>query len=500
MFELNVDGIFTNQLYVAASVVLLVLSTTLVAVFIYQVSRFLIPVNALDFLSKYQKLEIITDYFQMSSAQRPMQPFRLMTFGKEEGETLSVEQEETRDKEIEKNYKADLKKYEADKIKIKKIENPLFPLEAYLTRAIQRGNLTTVVNTLKTFEGLIANLISIKKFTNKDSVIQYYRTVLENANELAQSVGLQSISLELLNSSSRMADILVERKHFYSLSTLLDYWQSVANESMTSNPILFKRAISIIGEVGASTIRKEEATWGELRDFMDNVCRSLGWLGEQLLGRGKPEKRALMHNDYETEFSVLMNAILGIGWDLRSKRADVYPLIYFDSLYVISKKLAPYVDTEAEYEDDNGNSLFSLMYELFTFGEAAVNVGNVNGASLAILRLEEHIKIAESVSNRQYKQNVLEEVFRLGALAAGKELKGVANFLRTRDAENLDDIVIGILQKYIGEHDLEHEAHEILIKSSTNENWEKINDFLIKSSEQLGTSFGMNLTKKDLGE
>ncbi len=496
-FDFNVNNIFLSQTYIAVSVALLVASATLVAFFIYRVSRYLVPVNALSFLRKYQKADVIIGYFQKSGAKRPTQPFKVMTFIEEEKEVLNITQEEERDVTEEKKYKAELKKYETDKIKLNKTENPLFPLEAYLTRAIQRGNLTTVVNTLKTFEGIITDLLSNHKLVESDSLIQYYRNVLENANELAQSIGLQSMSLELLSSSSRMADMLLEKKKFSSLSIMLDYWQTIAKEYMMSSPVIFKRTVSIIGEVAENTLRNKKLKWDEFEAYMDNVCRALGWLGEELLKRGKPEKKALMLNDYETELGVLMNAVMGIGWDFHTKRADAYPLIFFDSLYVISKKLAPYIETEDEYDDESGNHLFSLMYELYSFGEAAIRAGNVNGASLALLRLEDHIKIAESIGNTKHKQYVLEQIFRLGALAAGEELKGVANFLHTREGGNLDDIAIGLLQKFKGDHDLENEAHEILIKSSTNENWEKIHNFLVKASKKVGTSFGMNLTKQE---
>lgn len=154
--------------------------------------------------------------------------------------------------------------------------------------------------------------------------------------------------------------------------------------------------------------------------------RGLGWLGERLLDASAPEKSELMLNDNATQFNAIMNAVLNIGYEMNSHRSDVYPLIYFDCLHVIANKLAQYVDTAKEY---NGNSLFSLMYDVFSFGEAAVFKGSVRGVSLAVLRLEEHIRIADENSNEKHKQNVLESMFRLGGIAFGESLKGSADFL-----------------------------------------------------------------------
>lgn len=53
------------------------------------------------------------------------------------------------------------------------------------------------------------------------------------------------------------------------------------------------------------------------------------------------------------------------------------------------------------------------------------------------------------------------------------------------------------IAKHIGIHSLDHEAHEILIKESTNNNFELVRKYLYKSSLALGTSFGMNLKDDD---
>lgn len=496
-FRLN--EVFANQWYVFMVILALIISAILVIIFIYSVSRLLIPVNALIYLKKSSRSNLLTGYFKMSGAQKPIRPLHPISFlldPEESGDEIGDDGQNVREKEYQasiKRHEAELKKYDADKLKFAKLENPLFPLETYLIRSIQRSNLTIVRNTLKTFEEIISELASIDDFQELSALIEYYKSVLENAHEVAQATGLQSVSLELLNSSSRVSDLLTKKKHFGSLNILEGYWRTQASDSLNTNPTVFKRAINIIGEAGKMALKDEKNTWEDIQDFSDNIMRGLGWLSERLLDSGAPEKRELMLNDNETQFNALMNAVLNLGWEMNTHRANEYPLIYFDCLYVIAKKLAPYCNTELEYDGDNGNSLFSLMHDVFTFGEAAIRCGNINGASLAVLRLEEHCKIADESDNAKHKKYALESMFRLGSVAASAQLKGVSDFLG-HDGQNLDDIAIARVAKNKGSIDLDGEAHEILVKMSTNENYKHVSAYLKKASRKFNSDFGMNLS------
>ena len=495
--DLNFNGLLTSPTYVLMSVFVLLAAAIFVVMFIYQVSKLLIPVNALGYLKKSNRNKLIASFFNKTGAVQPMRPYKFSFLSEEKlkGEKSS-EEEEKEEKELLKEYEASLKTYEADKKKLTKMENPLFPIETYLTRAIQRSNLTIVTNTLKTFEGLIKELAADSGFVELNALIDYYKTVLENAHELAQANGLQSVSLELLESSSRVTDILVENKRFDSLLAVESYWRALASETLNKSPAIFKRSVSLLGELARTILRDESLMWKDIQVLAENIMRGLGWLGERLLDAGAPEKSELMLNDNETQFNALMNAVLNLGYEMYSHRADVNPLIFFDCLYVIVNKLAPYVDTENEYDGDNGNSLFSLMYDVFSFGEAAAHKGNVHGVSLSVLKLEEHIRIADKNKNTKHRQNVLESMFSLGSIAAGAKLESVSSFLGGRN-QNIDDIVIERIAKHLGTNNLDHEAHEILIKTSTNDNIEVVRQYLYRASQVFGTSFGMNLTDEE---
>lgn len=492
--DLYVNGVFVSHWYIGTSVILFTLATVSVVVFIYRVSQYLIPVNAIAFLKENQGTDSVTDYFQRGSVTKPLPPLRL-TF------SILGDEEPTdgmSDDELRKKYEKDLKRYENDQDKLSKMENPLFPLEAYLTRSIRDGNVTISRKTLEALEEIIKIAVSNKKFKGAQSLVAYYKSVLENADELARSVGLRSVSVELLKSSSRVSDILIDHGNYAQVNILFEYWQALASEMLGGDSTIFKSCVGVMSETSRTLLRAKKATWEDVGDVIDNISRSLGWLGERLLEK-PPERRALMNNnDYSTDFDQVMNAVLETGWGIRSDRPETYPLIHFDSLYVIANKLANYVSDE-EYNSDNGNSLFSLLYDVYTCGESAVISGNTDGACLALLRLEEHIKIADKYNLKQHKQSALEQILRLGALAASHELKGLAHFMISRDAKDLSGAAMNVLSKQAAGYNLDHEASEILIKLVTGGgNYKKVKKYLADTGTALGTNFGMNLT--DTGE
>lgn len=485
--NLGIDQIFAGHVYVALAVSLFLIATTGVIAFIYQASQYLIPANAIAFLKDSQKDESVASFFQIKSTTKPVHPIRFSFLLDEEAEgSVSDEAKEAK-------YSKDLKKYEKDKTKLEKMENPLFPLEAYLTHSIRDGNITITRKALRALEECIVSNVADTKFHGAYALIYYYKTVLQNADELARSIGLRSVSQELLESSSRVSEELITNKRYAEVNILFEYWQSLTGEMLGKDSPLFRQGVGIIGSTGRTLLKTKEASWEQIRDIVDNISRTLGWLGENLL-KQPPERRALMINsNYSTEFDEIMNAVLEVGWGIRNDRPETYPLIHFDSIFVIANKLAPYV-TDDEYNNDDGNSLFSLAYDMYSCGESAVEANNMRGACLALLRLEQQCKIAEENGLRRYKQNILDAILRLGALAAGKELEGIADFLVTRGVSNLSEASIESLKKHAEGYDLSSEAHEVTVKLAVGgDNYDKVKQYLSKAGHALGTDFGINL-------
>jgi hypothetical protein len=295
--------------------------------------------------------------------------------------------------------------------------------------------------------------------------------------------------VETVDSSDRVASKLIEAAQIATLNPLVDFWRYSADIHQGTSPNVCKRIMATMRGCGEMLLSDEDLESKDIEDTFDNIDRSLGWLGERILAKGEPERATLMSSEYETEFSSLLNALLGIGWSLSSKRPDYYPLIHFDSLYAIAKNLAPFA-IHPEDGRDNQNTLFSLMYELRTFAESALRENNQRGAALALIRFKEHLTIASENGLQKQAKSCLAEVMDVGALAASYGATDKVDFLGN---QTIEDHAIKLLVENIGSHDLSSDASELVIKSPPGGDYKAVMSFLKKAGMALGTDFGLNL-------
>ena len=93
----------------------------------------------------------------------------------------------------------------------------------------------------------------------------------------------------------------------------------------------------------------------------------MGWLGEQLLIEETPAKKPLMMDyEYVTNYDSLLECLYSIGSELEEKEKDGYPLIFFDAVQVVIRKIIEVYD---EYEDVNkfDDDIFSLTHIFYSY-------------------------------------------------------------------------------------------------------------------------------------
>lgn len=446
-------------------------------------SKYLIPTNAIEFLRRNTRPDDLKQYFEDKYLEKPMPVF---TFAFNRPDPNVAEKTE---EELQKEYDKKLKDYEIRKSRVKEVENPLLPMENYLMQAVRKDDLQATQSALETFESIVFAVIESKANISAD-VIRYVTVVYSNVFELAETHGMQSISLSTLDTMEKLSLKLIESKKFYEVNPLLDLWRTTADKNLSSQPMIYIKIMNsyrYVGEACPEHLRDEKA-----KNLLDNVDRCLGWLGERMLTKGEPERSMMMQMDYETEFNALYNAVYGVGDAIERHAPDFYPLIHFDCLYVIAKSLAPYC-SENDNESDNSNSLFSLMYGLKTFAERAIDHKNVSGASLALLRLKEQYQIAKDNKLSKQMNHCLIEIMDIGAYAAGRKLKGTAQFMHEK---SLADAAIKILSERALPGELDHEAMEIIIKQPPSSDSDEIDKYLRSLGKALNTTFGLNLDRE----
>ena len=488
-FDAHSDELTQSEWFAVVNLLLIIMTFVGVAWTVIQETKFLIPSNALDFLGQKTMPDAIKAYFEDAYLPAPTPPIQMKYLSA----MANDEDDERSDEEIDAEYEQKLADYNSRKAKIAKKENPLLPLESYLLQAVRRDDLQASQLSFKALEKVVIDVAKSKYDKILYELVKYYSTIIGNCIELAGAHGLQSVLLEAVDSTDRIATALVDKKRVSELNPLIDLWQDVGDEYMGKHPAVFKRVMSAMRSAGEGVINETSVKAEKMKDTADNIDRCLGWLGERMLSKSKPEEKMLMNMMYETEFSALMNAVFGVGYAFERSRPDMYPLIHYDCLYVIANRLAPY-SIDAEHDTDNRNTLFSLMYEVQTFGERAIDAGNVPGASLSIMRLREHYDIAKRNNLEEQMKHCLEAMLDLGAYAAGRKFKGASTFLRT---QSIPDEAIRLISENIGSVDLSSEAMEVIIKHPTDADHDDITDYLIKLGNALGTTFGLNLTPSD---
>lgn len=494
----GVNESLSSAWYLVVLLLLVVVTIAMTIKVFYEQTSLLIPTKALKNFEDSVRIEDVRKYFGYKGAVRPFPPMNkyVIKFVDQSGESEESDEDDSDDEfeKLEEKYKKDLAEYEAHKKEGEKAENPLVPIESYLFSNLKKGDLSAFIATLKTFESLIKTTHgdkSAKKYVHE--IISYYSKVLERIAEGAVSDGSISFLSEALESSHRVASYLISQDNINPVNKLQEYWKNTAYDSMSTLPIIFKQVMEIFRDTGETILRQKKSKESQESEVVNNIFRSLGWIGEQYLGKHKPERRAMMNSAHQTEFSSLMNTVLAFGWVYQTQNAEkAYPLIYFDCLYVIGKTLIQYYDPQDEedfYANDISNSLFSLMYEHESFGEAAANAKNAEGAWIAMKGLSDFIRIFKSNKKaKELKKNTLEGVLRLGSAAYVNDLTERSDF----GLESVPDYSLKLLRENSSDVDLSHEGMEIFIKAHGN--MDKIKEYLRLAQPAAGTDFDLNLS------
>ncbi len=492
--DAGLNGMLSGVWFLAVLIFLIFFSAIMTIKIIYQQSSLLIPQNALKHFKDNLDMKQVSKYFTYKGSTRPFPPMNkyLAVFADEEERKMSDEDRRKEEEEESKKYREELASYERLQAECEYLENPLIPLESYLTANIKKGDLFSFVATLKTFESIIGGLVADNNCKYLDQVIAYYCKALERMSENAVVNGALSFMFEAVESSHRVALTLIKREP--SLTTSIQaYWENAAQDSMGVYPLVFRRIMEAYRECGELILKVDKSTKRESYPPMEDIFRSLGRLGEKYLESRAPERKTIMQGSHGTEFDSLVDAVLSFGWVYSNNNTKTsYPLIYFDALYVIGKKLIDYYNPSNEsdsYASDISNTLFSLMYEHLSYGEAACLAKNNNGARLSVLGLKHFIKIFESSKyGDRLKKDTLDAVLRLGAAAYVNDVKPGKDY----SLGPVQDYVLKVLRDHSAGVDLSNEGFEIYIKSS-GDNIDKTSEYLKIVGPILGTDFNLKL-------
>jgi hypothetical protein len=331
---------------------------------------------------------------------------------------------------------------------------------------------------------VVTNTVLLGNFTQY--LIEHLSTLLE----IADKEGLESAKKVVLFVSYGYATKCFEKGSYQELDQIHKFLQKIADTSIGKSTIIFQSIMEQYQTIGEKTFDLLEENPQEIQgdnrwEVLDNIFRNVGWLGERLLMRLPIEDSPLMTNyDYSTEYDALFNCLLSFTDQYRRDQPRAYPLIYFDALYVVLKKLVS-INRNARISHLDEN-IFDCVYGFAAFAEVAIQVGNTRGAALAALKIKESIDEIKKAGLDDLANDAIKLLVKIGMLAAGnKENLQRVDFL----SNSLDLWVVDKLVE--SGANIEGEVFDSYIHTFDGNNHDAIWDFITKLGVRMGTNFGL---------
>ncbi len=433
------------------------------------------------------------DLYKDISKDNLFKYLNIKILGKKNYKLTKEEQEEIekREKEIENKIVTYKENYDRIKKEIEQSKNPFEPLEALLLKAINSVD-------LKIVEEVYSILIKTSKYfieshgTNyKDDWSPNYGIVEKYLNHLIETLRLymdmcdrqhlEVVEIQILEASKNITPQLLIRNNQLEIKIILAFWKEVADRAIGNSPQIFGKVIRLYRDLGDYAFEKGVEI---NKEWLDEIFRNLGWLGERLLSKKGIEEKPIMSDDYySTEYDQLFNALFSYSYGYNNEYPESYPLIYFDAIYVIFLQLI------SRYKEDRNygvkNNIFDCMYTYSSFAKEAIAKGNSNGAALATMRLKECYEHLIKEGLEESAKEAIELLVSVGGQAAGYKGKlGGVEFL----PKKIDEYIIDIIEASPFRDAINSEIKEIYIKGGGDRDgiWE----FIKALGKRMETNFG----------
>lgn len=239
--------------------------------------------------------------------------------------------------------------------------------------------------------------------------------------DIAKVKNLSSAEVPIYDVSYNLATHLYEKNFYFAVSPLLNFWCRNAADAIEVNPKTFIQLTFFCNDLANRILNLDQIN-GTEKDHLDEIHRSIGWLGEKVLASTTLKPQPIIGNLQPfNEFDSLVAYLTDVGNIYTHKHPTAYPLIYFDAIEtIISKLVAQFLSTKESYLREQIEILF-LVYSFFN--QAAIKIGNSRGAYLSSLRIFTHYQLFRSKGLDKEANDALEALVRAGVLVAGYKHK-----------------------------------------------------------------------------
>lgn len=401
----------------------------------------------------------------------------------------------------EKKRKIELERVEKIIEKINKqslyAEDPYRPLRDMMIQFIKKSDLSSLEEATTLINGTYDNFLrelptKSKTWTPEEnllaSYIKHIIEIFDTLLEVSDKEGLESAKKIILKSSFELANKLFDYKKLEEVDVLGEWWQKIADRAIGSSGLIFQAIMNNYKEIGKnyfSLLKKEtKKDEGKVERLIDNLFRYIGWLGERLLIKVPFEEEPLFRNhSYSTEYDEYYNCLMAFEDDYQRDYPNLYPLIYFDALNVVMRRLIKIFSKDNTSNLDT--NIFSIAYAFYSFAESAMKAANSRGAALAALNLKETYQELKRAGLDKNAKDIASLVIELGMQASSytDQLEGI-DFM----SEGIDEWAINLLSE-VGD-EIEGQVTEAYIKS-TGLDHDGVWSFVTRLGKKMGTNFGL---------
>ena len=397
-------------------------------------------------------------------------------------------QKESKKQELEKELSENRKTYEKVKKIVEHAQDQMEPLDALMLRAINNVDLATIneiqsvlIRKSADFIGNYKDDEDSKEWNPYSGIIQkylrYLTELLRTHLDMCDRQKLDSTKLKILETSEKIANQVISTNST-QINIILTFWKEIADNAIGRSREIFNKVVQQYRSLADYAFEKGIEN---NKNWLDEIFRHFGWLGERLITREGIEEKPLMRDyDYFNEYDQLFEALLSFRHEYNDKYPTSYPLIYFDAIDVVFRQITSTCkETQSRRLYEN---IFDCLYTYSSFAEAAIPKGNSNGAALAASRLKQgHEKLVNEGLEESAKEAIGLLVRMGGAAARHRDKLEKVDFLSNKP---IDEYVMDILDKSPLRDHVISEVRESYLHMDSDRS------FMVEMGRRLETNFG----------
>jgi hypothetical protein len=406
----------------------------------------------------------------------------------------------------DKQYAEDMKVYESLMGQSGNENDPLEAIGELAIRSIRNRDTSLLEKALNALGEALQKNIRVKEGEGSNwgansfiygHLIEHLLMWISFLIEECRKEGSSRLAGYVYGFTDQIASEAVKKGDLQAAKRIISYWKLEADQALSGDTRTFIQLIGLQRKLGEELFSEQDD--GSKAEMLNEVFRSLGWLGERLLEKGIEKKPLMQDRDYETSYDALFEAILTFDDLYKRQRPKDYPLIFFDAVSVFFEGLLKEMKkhTDKAIRQKIYEHVFDCAYVYSSFATTAIQAGNGSGASLAAVKLVERYKeLRENADDEKLDKDARDTMgllLDLGLGAAGQPVKNTsADFLPEGIEKRMLDILSAAPAEY--SQDLASQVFEGFIRFDRARNLEGGKEFIKKLGAARNSDFGLNLS------